>query len=355
MSNIKKLMENIPECIDGGIINSAVNRYYFTGYKSSAGTLVVTRDKSYFIIDFRYFEKAKKIVKDCDVILQDKLNEQIKDILNRHNIRSLGVENYNISLNQYNIFKNNFEDINIVNSSEFNDIINKLRMIKSEQEIENIRKAQSITDKAFDYILNFISEDKTEKQVALELEYFMKKNGADDIAFDIIAVSGKNSSLPHGTPSNKKLEKGDTITLDFGAKYLGYHSDMTRSIFLGEASDYQQEIYNTVLKAQTESLKEIKPGIICNKIDKIARDIISEAGYGKNFGHSLGHGVGLEIHEQPAFSSSSNTILEKGMVLTVEPGIYIEDKFGVRIEDMVLITDNGYENLTKSSKKIICL
>lgn len=355
MNKMQKFMEKLPNGLDCGIITSQVNRYYFTGFKSSAGTLVVTRDKSYFIIDFRYFEKAKLTIKNCEVILQKKLNEQIKQILNNHNIKTMGIENYNVTLNQYNIFKNFFENVEVVNNSEFNDLINYLRMVKNQQEIEKTKLAQGITDKAFEHILNFISTDKTEKQVALELEFFMKKNGADDIAFDIISVSGKDSSSPHGVPRDKKLEKCDMITLDFGAKLDGYHSDMTRTVCLGQASEFQKEIYDIVLKSQLESLKQIKPSIICKDIDKIARDIISDYGYVENFGHGLGHGVGLEIHEQPSFSSSCETVLQAGMILTVEPGIYLPEKFGVRIEDMVLITENGYENLTKSTKKLICL
>lgn len=355
MNNIKKLMENFPENIDCGLINSPVNRYYFTGFKSSAGTLIITKEKSYFIIDFRYFEKAKITIKNCEVILQKILNEQIKEIFQKHNIKKVSVENYNITLNQYNIFKNSFENVEIINDSNFNDLINKLRMVKNQEEIQKIKFAQSITDKAFEHILNFISTNKTEKQIALELEFFMKKNGADDIAFDIISVSGKNSSSPHGVPSDKKLEKGDMLTMDFGAKVNGYYSDMTRTVCIGEVNEFQKEIYNTVLKAQLESLEKIKPSIICKEIDKIARDIICNAGYGENFGHGLGHGVGLEIHEQPSFSSGCETILEKGMILTVEPGIYLPDKFGIRIEDMVLITENSYENLTKSDKNLICL
>ena len=222
-------------------------------------------------------------------------------------------------------------------------------------ELETIIAAQRIAEKAFDHILGFITPDKLETEVALELEYFMLKNGADALSFDTIAVSGKNSSLPHGVPSDKKIERGDFITMDYGAVVDFYHSDMTRTVAYGEVSSKQAEVYETVLKAQIAGVEALKPGTSCRDVDAVSRNIIKAAGYGEYFGHGLGHGVGVEIHEKPTLNPNSSDTLTAGYIVTVEPGIYIPDNFGVRIEDMAYITEDGYINLTSCEKKLIVL
>ena len=275
--------------------------------------------------------------------------------MQKHNIKKILPETATTTLDGLSRLKNGLADYEIVSENELSLLVSRLRMKKNLQEIEFIKKAQSITDKTFEYILNEIKTGVTEKEIALKMEFFMRKCGSEGIAFDIIAVSGKNSSLPHGVPTDKIIENGDFLTLDFGAKWNGYCSDMTRTVAIGNPSQRQTEVYNTVLKAQKAALSAIKPEVTCKEIDKIARDIINQAGFEGCFGHGLGHSLGLEIHENPACNTRDETCLSEGMIMTVEPGIYLENEFGVRIEDMVLVTDNGNINLTKSPKELIIL
>ena len=230
-----------------------------------------------------------------------------------------------------------------------------MRSVKSDEDIEKMKVAQKFTDDAFTHILGFIKEGRTEKEIALELDYFMLKNGAEALSFDTIALAGKNTSMPHGVPSDYKVKNGDFVLMDFGAVYDGYHSDMTRTVCVGNPSDDMKNIYNIVLSAQSAALKSVCAGITGKNFDFVAREIIEDAGYGEAFGHSLGHGVGMEIHEYPNASVKSDAVLPENAVVTVEPGIYIPQKFGVRIEDMVKITKEGCINFTHSPKNLICL
>ena len=340
---------------EAALVTSDINRMYLSGFKSSAGTVLLTKNRAILLIDFRYFEKAKDEVKGLEVILCEKLYSQITEILKEQNIKTVYVENETTTLSAFDRIKKNLSDFDISESGILSQKLSNMRMIKTEKEIECIKEAQRITDEAFTYICTKIRKGVSEKEIALDMEFFMRKMGSEEVSFDFIVVSGKNSSLPHGVPTDKLFEKGDFITMDYGAVVNGYRSDMTRTVALGEVSDKQKEVYNTVLKAQLESLKAIKAGEKCCDIDKIARDIITDKGYGKCFGHGLGHSVGLEIHESPAFSPKDETVLKSGMIMTVEPGIYIENEFGVRIEDMVAVTENGCVNLTNSKKELIIL
>ncbi len=337
------------------LISSDVNRFYLCEFPSSAGNIIITKNSATLLIDFRYFEKAKKTVKNMDVLLCVSLYKDIKSVLTLKKIKNIYIETEHTTLETFNRMEKGLEDFCILKDSALSKKLNALRQIKTPREMEFIKKAQTITDQAFTHILNFIKVGKTEKEIALELEFFMRKNGSKGVAFETIAVSGKNSSLPHGVPTDKPLEKGDFLTMDFGAVFEGYCSDMTRTVALGQVSEKQQEIYDTVLQAQLEALKNIKPNVKCKEIDKIARDIISQKGYGECFGHGLGHSVGIEIHENPAFNTRDESPIKKGMVITVEPGIYLPDKFGVRIEDMVIITEDGFENITESDKNLIII
>ena len=337
------------------LISSDVNRFYLSEFPSSAGNIIITKDSATLLIDFRYFEKAKKTVKNMDVLLCQSLYKDITSVLKPKKIKNIYIETEHITLEALNRMEKGLENFCILKDSALSHKLNALRQIKTPREIEFIKMAQAITDKAFAHILNFIKVGKTEKEIALELEFFMRKNGSQGVAFDTIAVSGKNSSLPHGVPTDKPLENGDFLTMDFGARFEGYCSDMTRTVALGQVSETQYEIYDIVLQSQLEALKSIKPNVQCKEIDKIARDIITNKGYGECFGHGLGHSVGIEIHENPAFNTRDETSIKKGMVITVEPGIYLPDKFGVRIEDMVVITDDGFENITKSDKNLIII
>ena len=336
-------------------MHSDVNRFYFSGFKSSAGAVVITKNNAFLLVDFRYFENAKRNVKCLEVLMFSSLYNILNEILNKENIKEIFLETDYLTLDNFKSLKQKLNGFSISEDNKICEIITQMRSIKDSEELGFIQEAQSITDNAFSHILEFIKPQKTEKEIALELEFFMRKNGSCGVAFETIAVSGKNSSLPHGVPTDKEIHNGDFITLDFGAVVGGYCSDMTRTVAVGNVTDKMREVYDTVLHAQTEALKNIKPNYECKSIDGIARDIIENAGFSGCFGHGLGHSVGLEIHESPSFNTRDETLLQEGMVLTVEPGIYIENEFGVRIEDMVYITDNGYENLTKSPKGLIIL
>ena len=336
------------------IIQNPVNRFYLSGFRSSAGMIVLTENKAVLLVDFRYFEKAKKTVQNMEVVLANNFFANAKEMLETENIKKILPETDFINLDSFERMKKAFEGMEVSNDNFLSKTISSLRQIKSAEETKCIKKSQGITDNAFAHILNFIKAGVTEREIALELEFFMRKTGSEGVAFDTIAVSGKNSSLPHGVPTEKPLENGDFLTMDFGAVYNGYCSDMTRTVAVGYVTDEQQKVYDTVLKAQLSALKEIGPNKVCKEIDKIARDIIN-AEYEGCFGHGLGHSVGLEIHENPALNTRDETLLKAGVIMTVEPGIYIPDKFGVRIEDMVLITDTSYENLTKSPKELIII
>ncbi len=337
------------------LIKSPSNRYYLTGFSSSAGAVVITKNRSLFFTDFRYFEKAKSVVTSCQTVLLANGDKDIFTFCKEQNIKEIFVETEFLSLNDYERLAKVFEDIKISTKNTLGTKLNNLRAVKDSQELDFIKKAQELTDKGFDYILNRISIGKTEKQIALDLEFFLRNLGADGVSFDFIVVSGKNSSLPHGVPTDKQIKNGDFITMDFGIKLDGYCSDMTRTVAIGNITDEQKAVYNTVLSAQLAALNMIKSGVVCGDVDKVARDIIYNAGYTGCFGHSLGHSVGIDIHEAPNLSPNNSIVLTAGNVVTVEPGVYIENKFGVRIEDMVYVTDSGLINLTKSTKELIIL
>ncbi|MBE6733480.1 MAG: aminopeptidase P family protein [Ruminococcaceae bacterium] len=351
---IKQLCLSLNED-EGFLITSDISRQYITGFKSSAGVVLITNKGSFSFFDFRYFEKASSTVTNTEVILAKKTFSQIKEKLLELGIKKLFCETSTVSIEEHKAFCEKLSPIEISLDSKMDKSLLALRKIKTKNEIELIKSAQSITDKAFSHILNFIKEGKTEREIALELEFFMRREGSDGVAFDTIAVSGKNSSLPHGVPTDKQIKKGDFITLDFGACVQGYCSDMTRTVAVGHITDEQQEVYQTVLDAQLKGLDTIKAGLLGSAVDAAARKIIADKGYGKYFGHALGHSLGLEIHEAPSCSPSCNEVLQSGMLMTVEPGIYIPERFGVRIEDMVLITENGAENFTHSPKQLILL
>lgn len=340
---------------EAALIMSEENIAYFTGFHSSNGYLVVTDEKSFFLTDSRYVEAASDCIKTVDeVLLLKSMKDDLYSLFDKIYVKNIHIESERITVKRYNDLKSSVNQ-QLICDGKLDEAINDIRIKKSEEEKTKIITAQRIAEKAFDYILTFISTEKTEKEIALELDYFMLRNGADALSFDTIAVSGKNSSKPHGVPSDKKIEKGDFITLDFGAVVGFYHSDMTRTFAVGEVSSKQIEVYETVLEAQMKAIAAIKAGEICNEIDKISRDIITAKGYGEFFGHGLGHGVGVEIHEAPSLNPSSRYILEEGNIVTVEPGIYLPGEFGVRIEDMGAVTKTGFENFTKSDKKLIVL
>lgn len=354
MNSLNNLMENMPQNVDGVIISEASNRRYFTNFSSTAGVLIVSRRKAILLLDFRYFEMAKNKVKGVEVRCFTDLNSAIGDVLRCENLKNVALESFSVSVKQFEDYKKNFEDVNFVVDGWLDECILNLKSIKSSSEIEKIRASQEVTDAAFSHILNFICIGKTEKEVAREIENFILDN-AQCVSFPTIVVSGRNSSLPHGTPSDKRLESGDFVTMDFGAVVDGYCSDMTRTVCMSSPSNFQRELYSIVLNGQKLALKNIKQGVVCNDVDRLVRNYFEKYNYVEEFGHGLGHGVGLNIHEEPYLNRVCDTVLEENMVVTVEPGLYINSKMGVRIEDLVVVQKDGIVNLTNSSKELICI
>ncbi len=351
--NIKKLQSTL-ENSQAYLIVSPENRRYLTGFASSDGYLLVTKNESVFLTDSRYIEAAQREASDCsEVALLTSFSNQLPEYIKKLGITKVYTEAQRLSVAEFKTIEKVLPCECAAETAD--EALTSLRRSKNENEKQLILKAQAIAEKAFDHILGVIREGVTEREIALALDFFMLKNGAECVSFETIAVSGKNSSMPHGVPGEKKIEKGDFVTMDFGAVVSGYHSDMTRTVAIGEVSSKQSEVYETILTAQEKCLGVLRAGVECRFADAAARNVIEEAGFGKYFGHGTGHGVGIEIHEEPRLSPKSSQILGIGDVVTVEPGIYIPSEFGVRIEDMAFITENGCENLTKSPKNLIIL
>ncbi|MBR6223529.1 MAG: aminopeptidase P family protein [Lachnospiraceae bacterium] len=355
-SRIKRLVASFPPELDVVLISDPYSMRYYTGFTGGEGYVIVDRDeKSAVITDFRYTEMVGKECPDakCIEIPSGKRGVEIAaETLKKMGISSVGIEEKHLTVSLMSKLQERLPDINWVSASE---LIAKPRAIKDEKEIELIARAEAIGDEAFSHILDFIKPGMTEIEIGLELEFTMRRLGASGLSFDTIVASGENSSMPHAGVSDRRLQAGDLVTMDFGCVYQGYCSDMTRTIAIGDLSDEQMKIYQTVWTAQALALDEIRPGMNCKDIDKVARDYIYEAGYEGCFGHGLGHSVGLFIHEEPRFSPTCDEIIRPGMVITVEPGIYISGKYGVRIEDLVVITEDGYRNLAHSEKELITI
>lgn len=361
-NRLQRLCAALPEGVCG-IIGDDINRRYFTGMKSSAGVVAVFKDAAYLVIDFRYIEKARETVKGCEVIEQKKLYGQLGELIGKHGAKEIWTERDKITLSAFDRMKKGLAECGapgaqatqLTDGGDLSNIIEKMRQIKSPSEIEAIIKAQRIAENAFENILDFIRPGVSEREIALGLNYHMLKNGAEDISFETIALRGENTSMPHGVPSDSTVQTGDFVLMDFGAVYEGYHSDMTRTVAVGNITGEMEEVYNIVLTAQETALGAVRAGITGKELDNVARSYIAERGYGENFGHGLGHCVGLEIHESPAANTRDETKLAENMVITVEPGIYLPKKFGVRIEDFVAITPDSCNNLTNAPKKLIKL
>lgn len=337
---------------DAVLILNRYNMRYITGYTGDTGIVYLSDKTKAILTDFRYIYQVQDQAKEFQAIdiAKSGYAKTVAELAKKDGIHILLFEANEMIYSSYERYQKELKGIDLVSiGSE----LEELRMIKTPEELENIKMAEHIGDLAFSEILGFIHPGVTELEVAAKLEYTMKLKGAEGLSFSSIVASGVNSSLPHAVPSKKKIEQGDFVTMDFGCIYNGYCSDMTRTIVVGTASQKQKEIYSTVLKAQLAVLSQIKAGMKGKEIDKIARDIISEAGYGDCFGHGLGHSVGLFIHEMPRASMAEERIVTAGMTMTVEPGIYIKDFGGVRIEDLVAITESGCENFAHSKKELI--
>lgn len=350
VEKLKKLFQ--ANEIDGVMITTAVNRRYLTGFTGSAGVVILSKERNILLTDFRYLEQAAVQAPDFEIYdVTKEIPINVKDIVEELGIKKLGFESQNITYFDYQEYQKHLNSI--VDLIPLKGLIEEIRLIKDETEISLMKKAAEIADAAFEHIITFIKPGVTEKDIALEMEYFMKKLGSEKNAFDFIIASGPRSSLPHGVATDRVVQSGEFVKMDYGAVFNGYHSDITRTVVVGEPDEKMLEIYHIVKKAQQNVLDQIKAGLSTVKVDAFARDIIAEAGYGDNFGHGLGHGVGLEIHENPRLSPKEETILKENMIVTVEPGIYIPQWGGVRIEDDVVITKDGCRVLTSATKELI--
>ncbi|MBR6768921.1 MAG: aminopeptidase P family protein [Clostridia bacterium] len=349
MTRLQKLIKVMPAEVDALLITNNKNQTYLTGFEFHDGLVLVTRQTSYLITDFRYIEAAKKEAShEFSIITHNGgLVKTAAELVDSDII--IGYEDASITVEVLEQYKKALPSARFMGAGR---IVEGLRIKKEPCEIDAMIAAQRIAEKAFDHILGFITPERTEVEVALELEFTMRRLGAKATSFNTIAVAGKKSAMPHGVPSDVKLGSG-FFTMDFGALYQGYCSDMTRTVVIGKADDDMKKVYNTVLEAQTAALAAYDFGKTGREIDKVARDIIYAAGYEGCFGHGLGHGVGMDIHEAPGVNFASLTPFEAGHVVTCEPGIYIEGKYGVRIEDMVVFRDGSVEDITKCPKNLI--
>lgn len=336
------------------LIVTDIGRLYFTGFKSSLGYLAVSKDKATLFLDGRYHLAAKQSVKNCEVQLISDISSQLNNFFETCKADKVLLEK-ELTLNEFDYLSRLLSGFSVEPSDEMLEFIDGLRAIKSEREIECIKKAQSIAEKALRKTLPLIKEGVTEKEIAAFLEYQMSLLGSEKPSFETIVVAGKKSAMPHGAPDDNKIKNGDFVTIDFGAVYKGYHSDMTRTFAVGFCTDKMKEVYNLVLAANIAAERAVLKGAKCSDVDKAARDVIENGGYSKYFTHSTGHSLGLEIHEVPSLSPKSEQILSVGNVVTDEPGIYIDGEFGVRIEDMLLVTENGALNLTNYPKNLVIL
>ncbi|MBM7097297.1 aminopeptidase P family protein [Bacillus sp. H-16] len=353
MTRLESLRARFSEqSIEGMLITSASNRRYMTGFTGSAGVALVSEKEAKFITDFRYVEQANEQAVGYEIVQHTgPIHEEVGKQAKAMGISALGFEKDHMTFGTYETY-NAAVDTRLIPVS---GVIEKLRMIKDEEELQIIREAVEIADAAFSHIQSYIRPGVKEIDVSNELEFFMRKRGAVSSSFDIIVASGYRSALPHGVASDKTIERGELVTLDFGAYYKGYCSDITRTVAVGQPSDELKKIYNTVLEAQLKGMEGIKAGITGIQADALTRDYIKEKGYGEYFGHSTGHGLGLEVHEGPGLSFKSDTVLEPGMVVTVEPGIYVAGVGGTRIEDDTIVTEDGNECLSKSTKELLIL
>jgi len=346
---IKQILEK--KQLDAIVVSNGYNMRYISGFSGATGYLYLSVNRKVVLTDSRYTIQAKEEACGYEVIqIEKKYSDYIGELCAEDQAKKVGIEGKDFLCFDFQRWQKDRPEIDWL---FLGDELTDLRRIKSEDELEKIKEAEHIGDIAFEKILDIIKPGMTELEIAAYLEFYMKQNGAEGLSFDTIVASGINSSKPHAVPGHKKIENGDFITMDFGCLYDGYCSDMTRTIVVGKANAEQKKIYQLVLDAQLAALDMIKAGLTGAEVDKVARDIIEKAGYGKCFGHGLGHSVGLFIHESPRLSPSESSILLPNVTQTVEPGVYIENFGGVRIEDLVVVTKDGCENFTHSPKHLI--
>ena len=337
--------------LDGVVVSKLENLHYFSGFTGDDSMLVIGMNTAQLVTDFRYVEQAAEEAPDFQVKKQEKgLLKRVAEIINEDGLSKVGFEGGSLCYDWHRKIAGQLHDVDFTHSVS----LDSLRQVKSQEELACIRRAMEIGDEAFEYILTYIRPGISELDVAAALENCMRQKGSQRPSFDTIVASGKRGSLPHGTATEKLINVGEFVTMDYGAVYKGYHSDMTRTVCMGRADEKQRHVYSTVLKAQELGVSLVQPGASGKEVDRLVRQQIAEAGYGRYFGHGLGHSVGLEIHEEPRLSPSSTCeALAENMLVTVEPGIYIPDWGGVRIEDTVVVKEGGCEILTHSPKELI--
>lgn len=351
LSNLRRKMAQ--ENLGGIIISDRTNVFYLSGFSGSEGDLLITLDAAYIICDFRYLQQAAE---QCPLYTIRDIKEGIYNIINdiiiKHGIARLGIEDRVVSSAVYSAMKRNIKGAELVGTA---GLVAALKIIKDDTEIANLTKAAELAVGAFHNVLDKIRPGVAECEIAAELEYYMRKNGASGTSFETVVASGANSAKPHGTASEKKIEIGDFVVMDFGCLYNGYCSDITRTVAVGGITKEQQRVYNAVHFTQLKMLSLVAPGKVCSEIDGISRNLLDMFGYKEFFGHSLGHGVGTEVHELPTLGPRGTDTLKPGMIVTVEPGVYFDSCFGVRIEDTVLVTENGVKILCEAPKELIIL
>lgn len=353
MSALKQLREKMNDSsIDAVLVLDELNQRYLSHFAFTDGFILVTKAGAYLVTDFRYYEMAtKEVTEDFEILTPKDRDAFLDKVFEEENIKKVGFEGSFVAYERYIRYKERFAKLEFVS---IGNMIELIRQVKSDEEIALMQKAQDIADEAFSHVLDMLTPNMTELEVAVELEYAMRRGGAEGFAFETIAVSGDASALPHGTPRNVKLKSG-FLTMDFGAKYKGYCSDMTRTVVIGKADNEMKKLYNTVLWAQLSAIDFLRAGVDAGEADKVARDIIdANEEFRGAFGHSLGHSLGLFVHETPTLSPRSfGRTLRTGEIVTVEPGIYLFGKYGCRIEDMVKIEEGGVYNFAHSTKELI--
>jgi Xaa-Pro aminopeptidase len=348
---LAKLREALTsEGLDAILITQPENRRYLSGFTGSAGVLLVSHDQAILATDFRYYEQVERQAPDFRLAkITDKFETLLPELVHQVGAKRVGFESAHLTVDQYQEWQKVAEGFELVPTKE---LVEKIRAIKDENELNKIREAIAVADEAYAHIVDFIKPGMTEKEVAWELEVFMRTHGAAKTAFDLIVASGPNGAMPHATVSERVIKTGEPIVMDIGAMVNGYNSDLTRTLCVGRPDSKFKEIYNIVLEAQLAAEQSIKLGMTGKQADSIARKVIEEAGYGDNYGHGLGHGVGLAVHEKPTLGRLSEDILQPGMVFTIEPGIYLPGWGGVRIEDMVVMREDRAQVLTQACKEL---
>lgn len=342
--------------LDALLVTSPENRRYMSGFTGSDGTLLLTQSQAWVIVDFRYIDQARQQCMGFEAVQSQTLLPTLAELLQNNGVHRIGFEEHAVTYAEAMALHNLGKDVAGLEWLRTNELLEHLRLVKDDTEVAAIRRAAAIADDAFAHILNVMRPGVLEIEVALELETYMRRQGASGAAFDTIVASGWRGARPHGVASDKPLAAGELVTLDFGAVVDGYASDITRTVAIGQPSDRQREVYNAVLESQLRAIDALHVGMTGKEADAVARSFLSDHGLGPAFGHSLGHGLGLQVHEGPRLSKDSNDTLSAGMVVTVEPGAYLTDWGGVRIEDDVWVRETGVEVLTQAPKHdLICL